>query len=74
MRCNVSEPVEVTLQYVILRGSPRRILCHFSLFVILEPQATGSVRDLAKDFCLHFVNNLYCGGIHPVFNEKSEKK
>ena len=27
-----------------------------------------------EDFCLHFVNNLYCDGIHPVFNEKSEKK
>ena len=27
-----------------------------------------------EDFCLQNVNNLSHGGIHPVFNEKSEKK
>jgi len=49
--------------------TPVTLFCHPALVAGLP-----SCKVRPKDFCLQNVNNLYCGGIHPVFNEKSEKK
>ena len=38
------------------------------------PRPAISRQARPEDFCLQNVNNLSQGCIHPVFNEKSEKK